>query len=1171
MLFLVSIALVGLLAMAYTNHAAADVNTCGGADVGGIVYLERPLNGTSLNKYGVRDSNEPGLGDVLVEVLDGSGQVRSTTTAPDGSWTITPMAYPVRITFSLPDGLYDSQLGNDSHTSVQFRDRGDCNVNLGVQESDDYTDEANPFITVPKQFNALIGSRTDGALISFRYDQSGYYGQSADGSDKEYTDYKDAELQQVGSLYGLAYQPEKQRLFGSTLLRRYVELRAGTDAIFVMDYSKGRPPAITHFNLNGTSTAHGGTIDLGSVCRSTSCDPLGTGNADDYPLASGPLDPSRDMDAFDKVGKVSFGDIDLEENHRILWAVNLNQRALIRIDVSGDALPGDVDQYIISSLPGAPACSGGVLRPWALKFHRGRGYLGAVCDAQSSNRRSDLRAYILAFDPENILDGFTTELDFALDYVRDNNDGTMNANFHPWIDVQGYYDNVWNGDPAQGDSSQQVYAQPFLADIEFIEPGSMFIGIGDRFGYQMGRSNYPPISGNTSWKSAKSYGDVLKACRVNGAWILEEAGNAACPTNYDAIQGVNNNGGEFFFDSGGDGRTETASGALALLPGAGHLLATIKEPYPGGSTSSTYWNNSGVHWFRLSDGGIDSWIQLDPTYLSGSTDNESNRSNNFGKANDIGDIELLTAPAPLEIGDRIWCDSDGDGLQDPGESGVDNIAVTLQCDIDGDGFGDGDDVAATVNTDSQGGYHFRDGDASLSAFPVAPWNASIHIIPRHTTCRVLIDPDDTALDASCGMGDYVASPRDQGGDDRVDSDGVDDVDAAGHIGATFITPDSGQNNHDYDLGVKEPVRSSLGDYVWWDVDDDGVQDAGEPGIADVTVTLKNASGSTVATTTTDSNGGYSFNDLFPGDYRVVFTLPSSDWSFSPQNQGGDDARDSDADPNTGETDLITLSPGEDDDSVDAGMDIPASYVLTKENTTVETELAPDDPISFTITIKNTGDTILTVVPLRDTYDTNYLAFTGASVAPDDTTDDGQIDWSDLTASFGQDLGPGESFSLIVNFTAKAPTDDLANHETINTGTVHGLMADPDGATGPISAVSLPDQSDDAPVGILDPVGEAMRGFSAVAVGHVVRLQWQTASEADILGFNVLRGSEGGPFQPVNDEVIFARHAGADVGGLYRFRDLLASGEDAVYTLEIIHLNGRMERYGRVMISPVDKP
>ena len=54
------------------------------------------------------------------------------------------------------------------------------------------------------------------------------------------------------------------------------------------------------------------------------------------------------------------------------------------------------------------------------------------------------------------------------------------------------------------------------------------------------------------------------------------------------------------------------------------------------------------------------------------------------------------------------------------------------------------------------------------------------------------------------------------------------------------------------------------------------------------------------------------------DYQVQFILPSG-YAYSPQDQGSDDALDSDADPATGTTICTTLAPGENDLTWDAGM------------------------------------------------------------------------------------------------------------------------------------------------------------------------------------------------------------------------------------------------------------
>ena len=115
-----------------------------------------------------------------------------------------------------------------------------------------------------------------------------------------------------------------------------------------------------------------------------------------------------------------------------------------------------------------------------------------------------------------------------------------------------------------------------------------------------------------------------------------------------------------------------------------------------------------------------------------------------------------------------------------------------------------------------------------------------------------------------------------------------------------------------------PQTAAIGDFVWHDLNMDGIQDAGEPGIPGVTVNLRNCAGDLLGTMVTDASGYYLFSGLTPGSYMVEFTLPSG-YVFSPQDQGGNDGVDSDADVTTGRTVCTTLDAGETDLTWDTGM------------------------------------------------------------------------------------------------------------------------------------------------------------------------------------------------------------------------------------------------------------
>jgi len=118
-------------------------------------------------------------------------------------------------------------------------------------------------------------------------------------------------------------------------------------------------------------------------------------------------------------------------------------------------------------------------------------------------------------------------------------------------------------------------------------------------------------------------------------------------------------------------------------------------------------------------------------------------------------------------------------------------------------------------------------------------------------------------------------------------------------------------------------KAELGDFVWHDLDEDGIQDAGEPGIPNVTVNLKNSLGVVIDTTTTDADGLYLFDDLTPGTYSVQFVQPGGYPGISPLNQGGDDAKDSDGDTAMMlMTATTTLVSGDSDLTLDQGFFIP---------------------------------------------------------------------------------------------------------------------------------------------------------------------------------------------------------------------------------------------------------
>ena len=125
------------------------------------------------------------------------------------------------------------------------------------------------------------------------------------------------------------------------------------------------------------------------------------------------------------------------------------------------------------------------------------------------------------------------------------------------------------------------------------------------------------------------------------------------------------------------------------------------------------------------------------------------------------------------------------------------------------------------------------------------------------------------------------------------------------------------------LNVTYCIAMDIGDFVWDDADGDGIQDAGEAGHSGVTVNLRDSgTDAVVQTTTSGASGLYGFSSVPAGNYYVEFVAPSG-YSFSPQDQGGDDTKDSDANPTTGRTIAFSWTEGGAPDTKwDAGLAVP---------------------------------------------------------------------------------------------------------------------------------------------------------------------------------------------------------------------------------------------------------
>ena len=228
------------------------------------------------------------------------------------------------------------------------------------------------------------------------------------------------------------------------------------------------------------------------------------------------------------------------------------------------------------------------------------------------------------------------------------------------------------------------------------------------------------------------------------------------------------------------------------------------------------------------------------------------------------------------LGDYVWKDDNGNGVQDITEHGIKGVEVQLyDCKTN--------TLVRKDTTDVNGEYGFE-------------------FLLSGTYYVKFINPDPE----KCGF-----TFKDKGGNDKKDNDAND----AGITDCIFL--DWGQRDSTADAGLV--LWASYGDYTWHDRNANGMQEAGEEPIAGVKVTLYNGDTKlSVRTTITDGNGLYRFTKLLPGNYYAKFDADPM-WVETDANTSND-VKDSDVDGSNGVHTTATtfLSPGEDDLTWDAG-------------------------------------------------------------------------------------------------------------------------------------------------------------------------------------------------------------------------------------------------------------
>ncbi|MGF7011476.1 5-hydroxyisourate hydrolase-like protein (transthyretin family) [Lachnospiraceae bacterium PF1-22] len=295
------------------------------------------------------------------------------------------------------------------------------------------------------------------------------------------------------------------------------------------------------------------------------------------------------------------------------------------------------------------------------------------------------------------------------------------------------------------------------------------------------------------------------------------------------------------------------------------------------------------------------------------------------------------------IGDRVWLDDNRDGLQGPTEKGLQGIRVELQYK---DKPSETWEFKARTYTDANGKYLFKNLESSDA-------------IERVYRVVFVLDESDRQV-TLCNVRDSLTEIDSDGNEVViVEANAETDSDALLFYHADIVNPDLsdptypnctggyvtsaikpgyGETDLTWDAGVI-PVLASLGDYMWHDIDYDGIQDSDEEPVAGARIALerndlnaRTVSGwKEVASTYTDDTGYYAFHLINPGNYRVRFYIPDG-YTATKYNRGegdNDSHASRRADGNSYYSRQVYLKEATFDQTLDAGIYNPKERVVRR--------------------------------------------------------------------------------------------------------------------------------------------------------------------------------------------------------------------------------------------------
>lgn len=690
------------------------------------------VTGQAFRDYdasGSRNGAEPGVAGVTVTAVDGQGTpVGVATTGPDGQYTLVvsnAASNAVRVAFTnLPKGAVSGPKGTESGTTVQFVTLPATGVSLGVNDPGDYCQQ-NPSIAT----TCFRGLPTGAGIVDFPMNAGTTSLTSNANVTNPTTSTLSVDVSLVGAVRGLAYNRTAQKLYSTAFAKTGAPYGpGGANGIYVTDRTSGATAPL------GVTIAADGPIA--------------------HPATSSAIDPDGATSTFwNAVGREAFGDVDINSSDTTLFTSNMLDGRIYSISLDG---AGAATGSAVLPAPTLPAACGGAVVPGALKWTAGGLLAGFTCTGPDTN---SLHGYVFRYD-----DGAGTPTlvgTVPLNYTR----GCVYA-----VGCSSASWNAWTSTPTTLIGGLGVslvaYPQPWLSDIEVTETGSLILGVADRFGDQSLQAGARTLTGSSyAGGEGIAAGDTIRLTLTNGTYQLDSAYTLGGTSSSAAPDPL---GGERFPATGGF-HDEISLGSLAYRLGSGQLMATAMDPAPLNAEVSPgvpAINSGGVLWLDAVSGErLQSYVVFDLADPA-----------TFGKSNGLGDLELLCDRAPIEIGNRVWLDANGNGQQDAEETPIAGVTVRLY---------DGDLLLGTTTTAADGTWYFNDANVLGGVKPNRDYTVKL----------------DNPADKGTGpLKDLVTTTTGAGG--ATDSNAVD---MNGVPAVMFRTGPAGSNDHTLDIGVRPPA------------------------------------------------------------------------------------------------------------------------------------------------------------------------------------------------------------------------------------------------------------------------------------------------------------------------------------------------------------------------------